>query len=214
MARALRRVSVERGIDPRGCVLVAFGGGGPLHGCGLAERVGVERVLVPPFAGVLSALGLALAAERRESMASVMQPLGALEPSELRATLHALRARTGAEGAGSAQWWLRARYAGQGHELDVPVAVDEHPSRIGSRFADLHGARFGFTLERPVEIVSARCAVTGSARPVQLRDGLASPSVIHGPATATLADATMLVKGGWVARSLEMGGWLLEREGE
>ncbi|MDQ3950103.1 MAG: hydantoinase/oxoprolinase family protein, partial [Gemmatimonadota bacterium] len=85
MARALRRVSVERGIDPRGCVLVAFGGGGPLHGCGLAERVGVERVLVPPFAGVLSALGLALAAERREAMASVMRPLDALEAHHLAA---------------------------------------------------------------------------------------------------------------------------------
>src|SRR5258705_810916 len=65
MARALRRVSVERGIDPRTCALIAFGGGGPLHGCGLAELLGIKTIIVPPHAGVLSALGLAMAAERR-----------------------------------------------------------------------------------------------------------------------------------------------------
>ena len=61
MARALRRVSVERGVDPRSCALVAFGGGGPLHACALAELLGMNTVLVPPHAGVLSALGLAIA---------------------------------------------------------------------------------------------------------------------------------------------------------
>ncbi len=75
MARALRRVSVERGIDPRSCVLVAFGGGGPLHACGLADRLGMTRVLVPPHAGVLSALGLAVAPERRTAIGSVMARL-------------------------------------------------------------------------------------------------------------------------------------------
>ena len=59
MARALRRVSVERGVDPRDAALIAFGGGGPLHACGLAERLGMRRIVVPPHAGVLSAVGLA-----------------------------------------------------------------------------------------------------------------------------------------------------------
>jgi N-methylhydantoinase A len=213
MARALRRVSVERGIDPRACVLVAFGGGGPLHGCGLAERVGVERVLVPPFAGVLSALGLALAAERREAMASVMRPLDALESRDLPALLESLRARAGAVAGHDAQWWLRVRYAGQGHELDVPVAPSEDTSTLGARFTQLHEARFGFTLERPVEVVSARCAVSGAPRRLRLiGDGRAA--VVRGPATITLPDATLLVKPGWVARSLELGGWLLDQEAE
>jgi N-methylhydantoinase A/oxoprolinase/acetone carboxylase beta subunit len=213
MARALRRVSVERGIDPRGCVLVAFGGGGPLHGCGLAERVGVERVLVPPFAGVLSALGLAIAAERREAMASVMRPLDALASLDLADLLDSLRARAGAVAGREAQWWLRARYAGQGHELDVPCAPGQDAAIVGARFAELHAARFAFTLERPVEIVSARCAVSGVARRLRLRGQGRAPRVV-GPATVTLSDATLLVKPGWVARSLELGGWLLEREGE
>jgi N-methylhydantoinase A/oxoprolinase/acetone carboxylase beta subunit len=211
MARALRRVSVERGIDPRGCVLVAFGGGGPLHGCGLAERVGVERVLVPPFAGVLSALGLALAAERREAMASVMRPLDALDAHDLAALLASLRARARAPADHDAQWWLRARYAGQGHELDVPVMAGDETPTVGARFAALHAARFGFTLERPAEIVSARCAVSGTPRLLRLTaDG--RTTLVPGPATAALPDATLLVKAGWVARGLELGGWLLDRE--
>jgi N-methylhydantoinase A/oxoprolinase/acetone carboxylase beta subunit len=213
MARALRRVSVERGIDPRGCVLVAFGGGGPLHGCGLAERVGVERVLVPPFAGVLSALGLALAAERREAMASVMRPLDGLEAHHLAALLDSLRARARAPAGRDAQWWLRARYAGQGHELDVPLMAGDDAPTVGARFAALHAARFGFTLERPTEIVSARCAVSGAPRLLRLAaDG--RTTLLRGPATATLPDATLLVKPGWVARGLELGGWLLDRETE
>ena len=63
MLRALRLVSVERGLDPREFALVAFGGAGPLHACALAEELGIETVLVPEAAGVLSALGLAV--ERR-----------------------------------------------------------------------------------------------------------------------------------------------------
>jgi N-methylhydantoinase A len=213
MARALRRVSVERGIDPRGCVLVAFGGGGPLHGCGLAERIGVERVLVPPFAGVLSALGLALAAERREAMASVMRRLDALASQDLTALLDVLRARAETAAGRDVQWWLRVRYAGQGHELDVPVTAGEDTSTLGARFAELHASRFGFTLQRPAEIVSARCAVSGTPRKLRLAaDGRAL--LVRGPATVALPDATLLVKRGWAARSLELGGWLLDREAE
>src|SRR5687767_15239813 len=132
MARALRRLSVERGIDPRSCVLVAFGGGGPLHGCGLAERIGATRVLVPPFAGVLSALGLALAAERRDAMRSVMRPLDSLTGTDCRSLLEPLATQAGAVGTHQTQWWLRARYIGQGHELDVPAGPTDDISVIGA----------------------------------------------------------------------------------
>jgi N-methylhydantoinase A len=228
MGRALRRLSVERGIDPRGCILVAFGGGGPLHGCGLAERIGSTRVLVPPFAGVLSALGLALAAERRDAMRSVMQTLDALAGTDCRSLLDPLVSHTGVEGTHRAQSWLRTRYIGQGHELDVPAAPTDDTSLIKARFTSLHETRFGFTLDREIEIVSARCAVSGPPRPVALSRGRGRPAkwdprygrdnggpleaVVSGEATIALADATLLVKAGWVARALELGGWLLERE--
>ena len=75
MLRALRLVSVERGHDPRELALVAFGGAGPLHACALAEELGIETVVVPAAAGVLSALGLAIADERRDSVRSYVCPL-------------------------------------------------------------------------------------------------------------------------------------------
>jgi N-methylhydantoinase A len=95
VARALRRVSVERGIDPRSCVLVAFGGGGPLHACGLADRLGMSQVLVPPHAGVLSALGLAVAPERRTAIGSVMARLDEMTAESLTSVFDGLAARTG-----------------------------------------------------------------------------------------------------------------------
>lgn len=228
MARALRRVSVERGVDPRSCILVAFGGGGPLHGCGLAERIGATRVLVPPFAGVLSALGLAVAAERRDAMASVMRALGALDGNDLCAVLELLAKRAGAGGSHRPQWWLRARYAGQGHELDVPVLPTDVVASIAAEFTRLHATRFGFTLQRSIEIVSARCAVTGPPRPLVLTRGDGRPATwnstaqrddggpldaaVRGETAIALTDATLLVKRGWIARALQLGGWLVERE--
>jgi N-methylhydantoinase A len=183
---------------------------------------------VPPFAGVLSALGLALAAERREAMASLMRQLDALAVSEIDAVLHSLSGRAGAAPGRDTQWWFRARYTGQGHELDVPLTTGEDTATLGRRFAELHASRFGFTLDRPVEIVSARCAVSGAAAPLRLSRGTGRPAAwdsahahdsggpldvdVRGPATVALPDATLLVKPGWIARSLEIGGWLLERE--
>ena len=75
MLRALRVVSVERGHDPREFALVAFGGAGPLHACALAEELGIETVLVPAAAGVLSALGLVAGDERRDRVVSYVRPL-------------------------------------------------------------------------------------------------------------------------------------------
>ena len=75
MLRALRVVSVERGHDPRDFALVAFGGAGPLHACALAEQLGIDTVLVPAAAGVLSALGLVASDERRDHVRSYVRPL-------------------------------------------------------------------------------------------------------------------------------------------
>src|SRR5204863_127705 len=75
MLRALRVVSVERGHDPEGFALVAFGGAGPLHACELADELGSSTVLVPEAAGVLSALGLVASEERRDSVRSYLVPL-------------------------------------------------------------------------------------------------------------------------------------------
>ncbi|WP_411279662.1 hydantoinase/oxoprolinase family protein [Gemmatimonas sp.] len=231
MARALRRVSVERGVDPRDVPLIAFGGGGPLHACGLAERLGMRQVIVPPHAGVLSAVGLALAPERRESLVSVMQRVDALSTASLGALLeaqaHELRTDDDEHNAGALdlRWWLRARYEGQGYELDIPVQPGDTPTAVAERFVARHHQRAGFVLSRPVEFISARTTLSSApwpvhfARPsrdgqlpIDVDDGRAMTRVLEGPAVVRLPDATMRIADGWTARSLEIGGWMLEQQ--
>ncbi|HET7586360.1 MAG TPA: hydantoinase/oxoprolinase family protein [Gemmatimonadaceae bacterium] len=224
MARALRRVSVERGLDPRRATLVAFGGGGPLHGCALAEHLGMRAVYIPPHSGVLSAVGLALAPERRETLASVMRPTDALEHEDVRSICIALADRVAADG--ERKWWARVRYAGQGHELEVPVTPDDTGAAVAARFAWTHQRRFGYTLDLPSEIVGVRYATIGAARSVRLArhgvgwwtsemedTGALLDAEVPGPATIALPDATMLVRSGWIARAHPVGGWMVERTG-
>ncbi|HMC54249.1 MAG TPA: hydantoinase/oxoprolinase family protein, partial [Gemmatimonadaceae bacterium] len=199
MARALRRVSVERGVDPRGCALIAFGGGGPLHACGLADMLGITRVIVPPHAGVLSALGLAMTPERRETMWSVMQRLDAWSGVPR-------------ESATVGRWIARMRYVGQGHELDVPVRFARASDDFGAMFTRLHRARYGFALEAPVEVVSVRQVMEGTGRRPRLRRE-AKPATrrLTGPASLALPDATLFVAKGWTARLLDSGAWNMVR---
>ena len=227
MGRALRRVSVERGIDPRHCALIAFGGGGPLHACGLAERIGVRTVIVPPYAGVLSALGLAIAPQRYMATASVMKALGGLDGDALpfESLEASVKSASSANGGGNLKHFARARYLGQGHELDVEISPSLGSEGIRDRFLARHNERFGFTLDRDVEIVSVRCSLSVGGRNMQLArrgrsqwnddvridDGKEMQSVLSGRATIGLPDATLLVADGWTANSLGIGGWKLER---
>lgn len=224
MARALRRVSVERGVDPRRCTLIAFGGGGPLHACALAGHLGMRRIFVPPHAGILSAVGLAASAERRESMASVMRRAPTLTVTATAALCDRLDAAAGR--GGRLERMVRARYAGQGHEVEVPLERGDDGAALAQRFAALHRARFGFTLDREVELVSARCASVGEPVPVRFArggagtwsanamrdDGSAFDATVRGRAVIALENATLLVAEGWIARALPTGGWHMERD--
>ncbi len=211
MARALRRVSVERGIDPRSCALVAFGGGGPLHACALADLLGMNTILVPPHAGVLSALGLAIAPERRDAATSVMRAADAVDQGWFGARLDTLAMRAANASAQRLAWHARVRYAGQGHELDISCVPGDDGAVLSARFATAHAARYGFTLERSVEIVAVRVAATGDAIDVKFSASGAKKRSFAGPRVETLADATMVVAPGWKARWLEIGGWMVER---
>lgn len=205
MARALRRVSVERGVDPRACALIAFGGGGPLHACGLAEMLGVTRVVIPPFAGVLSALGLAMTPERREAMASVMRPLDAWPGRERRALLEGLAGALPRD-LSRRSWLARMRYAGQGHELDVPLRPASTTAAIATAFEGLHDRRYGFTLEAALEVVSVRHVAEGAGRRVVFGRARRHAAVT-GPETIALADATLHVARAWRARAVRAGCW-------
>jgi N-methylhydantoinase A len=177
---------------------------------------------------VLSAVGLAAAPDRREALASVVRPADALSAADLRAVVDTLARRAGA--GAERQTWVRARYAGQGHELEVPVRDGDDGPALAARFAAVHRARSGFTLPSRVEVVSARHAASTPGtrprfeRPAPLpddhRDGggarahardehASAGDVVRGPATVALADATVLVPGGWAATALPTGGWMV-----
>ncbi len=166
MEHALRAVSVEEGADPREAALVAFGGAGGLHAARLARRLGMRKVLVPPLSGVFSALGLLLAAPRSDATRTVMAADGV---GDLGAWRHELeteaRSRYG-ETFGSTPREVGAsadvRYAGQSHELEVPV--DAGWDELRTAFVELHRQRFGFDrANEPIELVNLRAVARGTA---------------------------------------------------
>jgi N-methylhydantoinase A len=225
VARALRRVSVERGVDPRDCVLVPFGGGGPLHCCGLAEQLGMRTIFVPPHAGVLSALGLAITAERRERIVSVLALAESFGVEAL--TVERERAAHGVAAAADWQraWIARARYVGQGHELDVEIHDGDDGVALAARFAALHRQRNGFVLDAPVEVIGIRHLASGPSHPVRFArtertrwtdarrvdDGGRFETRLVGPAVVALPGATLRVAPGWVGTPHQTGGWRLQR---
>lgn len=171
MESALRRVSVERGYDPRAFTLIAFGGAGPLHACALASALGIRRVVVPSMPGALSALGILDADLRREFSRTVMLAPGSSQIQRVFRELEAeVREALRAEGARSVL--SRAadlRYKGQGFELRVPWSAD-----AVARFHALHARRFGYSDSlRAVEIVTLRVlAVARTRKPKHAREAL------------------------------------------
>ena len=122
MLGALRAITVERGIDPRGFALMPFGGAGPLHAAALARELGMRRILVPRASGVLCALGLAAAAPRRDAARTVMLTAESLNAERLAAERAALVARACAElrePAARVAVRYELRYRGQSFELGV-----------------------------------------------------------------------------------------------
>ena len=208
MARALRRVSLERGYDPAEFTLVAFGGAGPLHACELAAELGISRVLVPRHAGVLSAIGIATSAAVIERGQGLLTTLGAEAVEPIRATASTLegQSRTDLEAAGGTlsdlTWAADVRYRGQAHELRV--AIDRPaPDAIADAFHAAHEREYGFaTPERAVELVALRCRAEGAARPVPEAgwepdggEGERIPITLPGGVDAVHASRTTLAAG-------------------
>jgi N-methylhydantoinase A/oxoprolinase/acetone carboxylase beta subunit len=198
MERAVRAVTVERGVDPRDLALVAFGGAGPLHACAIAGALGMRAVVVPPRAGVCSAVGLLCAPKAREIVRSYTG--GSLADALERVGREA-RARVGADAR--VETSVDCRYVGQSHELTVRTPEDfpaEHERRNGH-------VRPG----APVEVVAVR-ARASSAAPLRIAD---LPEVerapVIGPAVVAEADCTVWVPEGWRAEPRALGAWVVER---
>jgi N-methylhydantoinase A len=164
MIRALRVISVERGLDPRELTLVAFGGAGGLHACSLAEELDIGRILVPRAAGVLSALGLAISDVRRDQVHPLLAELGATDPAHVEACFEALEANVHAQLVNDAQLTFTRladlRYQGQSFELTVE---GRDFGGLTARFHTEHERRYGYRMEdEVVELVNLRVVATVS----------------------------------------------------
>ncbi len=238
MAAAIRVVTVERGRDPRDFALVAFGGAGPMHACALADALEMPAVLVPPYAGALSALGLLATPLSADAWRTRVMGLGS-DPEAAAALLAELRddalASLTRQGAGAAgiSYLIDCRYQGQAHE--VPVAVDDaRPAALEAleeAFAAAHRARFGWDARGDrVELVTFRVRATGPAPGLRLpavpasagpprsgrgylREELGAGAVLDGPCLVWGDDSTTVVGSGWRATVGRVGTLILRRRG-
>ncbi len=182
MVRALRRITVERGIDGRRCALIAFGGAGPMHAVEVARAFGIGRVIVPANSSVFSALGcvaaeLAYAQQRTLRMAATEWDSARLAAAreELRARLAAPLVAAGHDAAGLRVEDVAAiRYAGQSYAIEIDRPAFDDPDALGRAFVARHEALYGFATDEPWELVAIRQRVSVP------RDGQAIP----GPAAS------------------------------
>jgi len=171
MAKVLRIVTVERGLDPREFTLIAFGGGGPLHACALAEELHLERVVVPANPGLFSAQGLLRARLHDTGVHSILRDAGSIDAQKVEAVFRshedAAHASLLEQGADRATMRFRreydARYRGQSFELTI--AYDPAPDVVEQRFHEAHRARYGYDAPGDaVEIVNARLTATAEVK--------------------------------------------------
>jgi N-methylhydantoinase A len=173
MVNAIRTKTIERGIDPREYTLVALGGAGPLHAADVAELLQIEEVIIPPFPGITSAMGLLTTDLRYDVATTAFLRSDTLTPADLDALFDRVEedarsalARDGfADDDTTILRKLDCRYLGQGYEL--PIEVNRDPSiDVDSMFAsfhDLHEREYGYCFrDNVIEIVTVRVTGVGS----------------------------------------------------
>jgi N-methylhydantoinase A len=193
MELATRVVSIERGYDPRRLALVAFGGSGPVHGCRLAQALGIPRAILPAAAGVTSAIGLLAAEVKFDLSRSFGTRLDALDPGRLARILGEMaeQAATVVRDAGAAGTIALARtadmrYVGQGYELTVPFRdgpVDGRTAAaLRAAFDRVYAQRYGYSdAKAPLELVTVAVTATGTGPEVRLPE--------HRPGTRDVTEA-------------------------
>ena len=238
MARAVRVVTVERGIDPRELALVPFGGAGPLHAAAIADELGMTRIVVPYSSGVLSALGLLVSERRRDLAESVLLAGDALTRDAVAATVERLGAR-GRDDLDAPDAEARAaydlRYAGQAFELTVHGGPAPEPRALRAAFDTIHRDHYGFEdADAGLELVTVRVAVAEPGAEPRLSDPPAAedagtrpavfdgarvdarivrgaPQQVEGPAIVELPGATLVVPPAWRAERAHAGTLVMER---
>jgi N-methylhydantoinase A len=174
MVRALRVVTVQRGVDPRGYALLAFGGAGPLHAAAIADELGITTILCPRASGVLAALGLVVSPRRRDVQQSVFltgEDLKADAIAQVTSGLgeqaQAALGEAGTDAVLHATYELR--YRGQAFELPIRAGVEASPDALREAFEAEHRDRYGYSdSEQELELVTVRVTATTPAAEVPL----------------------------------------------
>jgi N-methylhydantoinase A len=174
MANAIRSRTVQKGIDPRGFSLVAFGGAGPMHGAEVAEQLQVPEVIIPPYPGITSAVGLLTTDLKYDLIKTEFQVQGQVNYAKLNADLTAMETQLygqlQAAGVAEAERRLiRAgdlRYVGQGYELRLTFPAGELDAQtievLWRDFHALHEKEYGHVFhDSPIEIVNVRVTAIG-----------------------------------------------------
>ncbi len=203
MVRALRVVTVERGIDPRRYALLAFGGAGPLHATAIADELGIDTIVCPTASGVLAALGLVVSPRRRDVQRSVFLSGDELTAEAIAQHVSDLGARAARALPGS-DIELRAvyelRYRGQAFELPISSALQPEPEMLRQAFESEHEHRYGYRdPAQELELVTIRVSATAAGADIEL-SGAGDPlpgARLVGPTVVPLPESTLLVSEGW-----------------
>jgi N-methylhydantoinase A len=240
MARALRVISIQRGIDPRPYALMTFGGAGSLHVCALAEALGMQTAIVPVNSGVLSAFGMLAAPRSRELSRSLLGRLDDVAVEQIEHGFLTLvrqgQAELMAEGVSlddiKINYLVDLRYVGQSYTL--PIQWSDSATVIKD-FHTMHKSRYGHDLELAVELVNLRVSLSGEMPkprlveqcsrdkdgkvPVEMDDGmhiyqrkeLMSNDVINGEALIVEKVATTYLAAGWQCQVDHIGNLVLSK---
>lgn len=177
MVRALRSISVQRGFDPQEFVLTCFGGAGGLHVCALADALNMRRAIVPIHGGVLSALGMLVAAPGRDLSLSCIQVLLGSDLQEIEKSFVELESRgiddmrAELTKKPNLQRSVDLRYKGQSFTLNLPwsfVKGNADVINIEQAFHELHKSTYGHRLDMPIELVNLRVSIKGDVPPFEL----------------------------------------------
>ena len=241
MVRALRVITVERGLDPRRFALLPFGGAGPMHATAIAAELGIETILCPRAGGVLSALGLCASDRRRDTTRTVMLGGAELNGARIASEVSALIDQTPGELAGAhPELVYEMRYRGQAFELRVPGPPEPDTDLLRERFAAAHEERYGYRDEEgEIELVHIHLAMISSgatprpraaapgdlqlsARPARFSGAWLSTSILRGdpaagvraegPAIFELPESTLVLAPGWSAE-VDAAGTIVANKG-
>jgi 5-oxoprolinase (ATP-hydrolysing) len=211
MARAIRRISVERGFDVTTYTLACFGGAGGQHACKVADALGIATIHIHPLAGVLSAYGIGLAALRtvrtRTVEAACDDPAVNTHLATLEAEARAVLADQGVSEMTITRR-LFLRYAGTDTALGIDAA---DLGAMQTAFAEKHRAQFGFTMERPLICERAEVEAAEILEAFTPPSPAPIPRDIVGPAVIPGALATTVVEAGWRGEHRADGGLILRR---